>query len=295
MDLPVLIQQSKDACDALETSIQKNGKSMDGLLELLNGTGSKLDALAQQGDETIQTVDQSLTHLDSTLDSLMKALGDQMLSVSDRVTSASRAIEQSIESMQKASANLSQQCATTSDENRTHLERQSEEHVSLQGTLGGLLGNLLDGSRATIDHAHKTQDGIDSNHQQVLNAGKTLAAGFLSFGQAILQHGNEVGHQVNSSSTQTQQQIDQLRTDLDKQLKDATDKVKAALEKASRDAHNHGDQVELFLGNLIQALETIQGAVDHGFRPPIQMIGNVEDKIQPIINLVGTLKDLGLV
>ncbi|MFN8611514.1 MAG: hypothetical protein U0931_28465 [Vulcanimicrobiota bacterium] len=295
MDAPALIQASKVACEALESSIQKNGKSMDGLLELLNGTGAKLDALVQQGDQTIQTVDQSLTHLDTTLDNLMKALGEQMTSASNRVTSATAAVEDSVTTLKTASSNLSMQCSTTNDENRTHLENQTNEHFNLQENLGGLLTNLLDGSQATAAHANQTQDGIDTNHQQVMGAGATLITGFFSFGQALTQHGAAVSQQVSATTAQTQSQIDKLRADLDKQLQDASNKVKEALDHAASGANRNADQVEAFLAQLLNSLTAIQTTVDNNFRPPIKMIGTVEDKIQPIINLMGTLRDLGLV
>lgn len=295
LDIPVLIQQSRNACEVLEESIQKNGRSLDQLVHLLDGTGARLDAVSGEAEHSVQSFDQTLNQLDSTLDSLLDALGNSMSTLSDRATSSREVLQDGVDSLKAASSQLASQCSVTNGENRTRLESQVEGHGDLQGQLDSLLGSLMDGSVGVVSHVGQTAENIKQNHGQVVSSGKLVAEGFGLFTTGVQQHSTTVQSQLDQARQLSQKQLDQLQADLTRQLDEATAKVRAALEQAAKGANHQGDQVEMFLGNLIQALGGVQNTVDNAFRPPVQMIGNVQDKLQPIINLIGTLRDLGLV
>jgi len=294
-DVPVLIEQGRMACLVLDESVKRTAHSLDGLAQLSDTVQSRLDSLEQQAEATIQTVDRTLNDLEALVGQLLGDLQAQMEATGSQADLASTGTDQSMSLLGTASAALAGQAQQSVSDNYLHDSHQQQALVELQGQLDRLLASLDEATGAAIKEAASVNQGVDDKHETVVKASGALQEGFGGFTTGVNQQRQKLQDGLSAAGIQTQQQLDEFQARMQQQLDQATKRVRELLESSSQGLNRNTDGVEQFLEGLLKFLETTKSTVSNQLKPPVVAINRAQDALNPILNLLGTLRDIGLI
>lgn len=294
-DVPALVEQSFTWCSNVNASMQGANRRLDGLSALLDGLGSRLEAVAQEGETTVATVERSFDELDALLDRLQSSLTSAMGTTGERVQAAQSQSSNSMASLSGASRTVMVNNSNIVQENKALQEQQQSDTEALKGQLVNLLSQLRAATDETVQHVGHTRGSVDSRHKELQAAVRQMSSGFTTFNQGVQKHSGSLQEALKGATKLSAAQLQTLQTDLQKQLDNAMEQVRQRLEENARGFHGNADQVETFLNGILSFLEKSRNTMDNTMRPPLDMVGNISAALQPIVNLLGLLQEVGLI
>ena len=294
-DVPALIEKSLGWCQTLNTSMAGSNRRMDDYSGLLDGLNGRLDGISREGDQAVQTVEQSFSELEQVLDQMQASLERAMDSTGGRVDVTQANARTSMDGLSTASSQLGGQSTLVVSENQARHQAALSDTDQVSQQLTSLLGRLTEATDLTGKKVDDTHTNVVSRAQEVQATAVKLGEGFENFDKGMLNHHDQLRSNLAAASTLSAQQLASLSTDLQKQLTDAMHQIQKVLDENAKGLHNHANSVEGFLENLLTFLRTSRDMMDNKMRPPVDMIGNIEAAIQPVVNLLGLLQEVGLI
>ncbi|MBX3171424.1 MAG: hypothetical protein KF760_28710 [Candidatus Eremiobacteraeota bacterium] len=294
-DVPALIEKSLGWCQTLNTSMAGSNRRMDDYSGLLDGLNGRLDGISREGDAAVQTVEQSFADLEQLLDQLQASLERSLKSTGVRVDVTQTNARTSMDALSTASSQLGSQNTLVVSENQARHQTAVSDADQLSQQLSSLLGRLTEATDLTGKKVDDTHVNVQSRHQELQQAVEKLGNGFAGFDKGLIGHHQELQANLAAASSLSAQQLASLQTDLQKQLDDAMRQIQRVLDENAKGLHTHANSVEGFLEGLLTFLRNSRDMMDNKMRPPVDMIANIEAAIQPVVNLLGLLQEVGLI
>ena len=294
-DVPALIEKSLGWCQTLNQSMAGSNRRMDDYSSLLDGLSGRLDGISREGDAAVQTVEQSFANLDQLLDQLQSSLERAMDSTGGRVDVTQTNARTSMDALSTASSQLGSRNTLVVSENQARQQSALADTTNITQQLTSLLSRLSEATDLTGKKVGDTHTNVIGRAQDLQNTAVKLGEGFESFDKGLLNHHEQLRSSLAAASTLSAQQLASLQTDLQNQLNDAMKQIQKVLDENAKGLNHHANSVEGFLENLLGFLKNSRDLMDNTMRPPVEMIGNIEAAIQPVVNLLGLLQEVGLI
>ncbi len=294
-DVPILIEQSRTRCSELEECTRDGARALDGLAGVADQVAARLQGVEERESSTLSIVQQRLERVDELLDQMLSQLQHTMTATETQVQAAQTGSSESIGTLSSGITKLEQQALQHVTDNWSHHRFQTTETEGLQGQLNSLMTALDASTEAAIKHALQIHQQVETKHAQVNSAAQKLQTDFGTFKGGVDKHHQSLRTQLDSAKVKSRKQLEDFQAELQKQLNTANTRVEKLLQETSRNLDTNRDGVEQFLDGVLGFLENAKVLLEQRLTPPVKSINQCLDAVQPVLNLLTTLRSIGLI
>lgn len=293
-DVPQLIEQSRVRCEELDRSLLSTQRGLNELEQVLHELDPRLTRLQLSQQTVLQVSQASLDELEQELDQLTQLLEADVSRLSEQVERATREVEQQEGVVQAAGVNLVQHSQQVRGDHSQRHQNESDASQELYQRLRTLASQLQADTQDTLVKVDQARQQLADERAALREHEQQLSQQTVDFRGAVSREGQRMDSGLVSASSGVDRQVELFRQQWQEQLDRAVVEVQRRLQSEADSLGKDADGVEALLGEILQFLKHSRESLNGTIRPPIQMVNRVFDSLQPIINLLGTLRDLGL-